>query len=524
MCVGYGHVSYNDVTGERGVFEKTAEGIGTTTGVAIIGSGFSGLAMAAELKRSGRDDFVILERANDVAGTWRDNTYPGCACDVPSHLYSFGFAPNTDWSSTFSPQPEIYAYIRRVAEQHGLLPHVRFGIEVEEASWDDEATQWRLRTSAGELTARALVSAAGPLSEPAIPDTPGLRDFKGTIFHSATWDHDHDLTGERVAVIGTGASAIQFVPQIQPRVAQLHLFQRTPPWIMPRTDRRITRIERWIYRRFPVAQTTMRNAIYWARELYAVPMLRHRLSKLIEFAGRRHLARQVKDPELRAKLTPAYSPGCKRILVSNDYLPSLGNANVEVVTDGIAEIRERSIVDVGGVEREVDTIILGTGFHVTDLPVAERVRGPGGQTLAEHWNGTPQALRGTTVSGFPNLFFVLGPNTGLGHTSVVLMAEAQAGYIRQALEHTERAGVAAIEPRQEIQDAWNAEVQRRSQGTVWLNGGCNSWYIDRNGRNSTLWPDHTFRFFAAVRRFRPSDYRVLPAHVPSAPRPAEVAA
>src|SRR3954462_9321506 len=432
------------------------ETIPNHTKVAIVGSGFSGLAMAAELKRSGNDDFVILERANDVAGTWRDNTYPGCACDVPSHLYSFGFAPNPDWSSTFSPQQEIYAYIRRAAEEQGLMPHIRFGIEVEQADWDDDAREWRLQTSGGEMTAGAIASAAGPLSEPAIPDIPGLRDFKGTIFHSATWDHNHDLTGERVAVIGTGASAIQFVPQIQPKVARLHLFQRTPPWIMPRPDRSITKVERFIYRRFPKAQIAMRNGIYWGRELFAIPMLHHRLSKVIERAGRRHLERQVKDPELRAKLTPDYSPGCKRILVSNDYLPSLDKTNVEVVTDGIAEIRQHSVVDANGVEREVDAIILGTGFHVTDLPIADRIRGRDGRTLAEQWDGTLSALRGTTVAGFPNLFFVLGPNTGLGHTSVVLMAEAQAGYIRRALEHIERAGVAALEPRQEVQAAWNA--------------------------------------------------------------------
>jgi cation diffusion facilitator CzcD-associated flavoprotein CzcO len=503
------------------MFKQT--GVPANTGVAIIGSGFSGLAMAVELKRAGRDDFVVLERANDVAGTWRDNTYPGCACDVPSHLYSFGFAPNPEWSSTFSPQPEIYAYIRRVAEEQGLMPHIRFGIEVEEADWDDEAQQWRLKTSGGEIAARAIATAAGPLSEPAIPDIPGLRDFKGTIFHSATWNHDHDLAGERVAVIGTGASAIQFVPQIQPKVAQLHLFQRTPPWITPRRDRPLTKVEKAVYKRVPKAQVAMRNGIYWGRELFALPMLHHRLSGIIEKVGRAHIKRQVKDAELRKKLTPDYSPGCKRILVSNDYLPSLDNPNVEVVTDGIAQIREHSVVDKNGVEREVDTIILGTCFHVTDLPIADRVRGRDGRTLSEHWGGTLSALRGTTVVGFPNLFFVLGPNTGLGHTSVVLMAEAQAGYIRQAIEQMERAGVAAIEPRQEAQDQWNEEIQRKSQGTVWLNGGCQSWYIDENGKNSTLWPDHTFRFFSEMKRFRPSEYRIVPAAVPSE-TPVEVPA
>ncbi|MEA2423719.1 MAG: hypothetical protein QOH13_129 [Thermoleophilaceae bacterium] len=493
------------------------ETIPSTTGLAIIGSGFSGLAMAAEMKRAGREDFVVLERANEVGGTWRDNSYPGCACDVPSHLYSFSFAPNPGWSSTFSPQQEIYAYIRRVAEQEGLLPHVRYGIEVEEATWDDDAKVWRLRTSGGDIEARAVASAAGPLSEPSIPDIPGLRDFKGAVFHSATWDHDHDLTGERVAVVGTGASAIQFVPQIQPKVSKLHLFQRTAPWIMPRPDRPLTGFEHNLYRLFPPAQLAMRKAIYWGRESFAIPMIRARLSKIITLAGRRHLAKQVPDPELRAKLTPDYSPGCKRILVSNDYLPSLSKPNVEVVTDGITEVREHSVVAADGTEREVDTIILGTGFHVTDLPIAHRVRGRDGRTHTEHWDGSLSAHRGTTVKGFPNLFFVLGPNTGLGHTSVVLMAEAQARYIRQALEHLDRAGVATVEPRPEAQDAWNAAIQRKSQGTVWLNGGCKSWYIDRNGRNSTLWPDHTFRFFSAVKKFDPSEYVTAPATVPAAP-------
>ncbi|MFL5896032.1 MAG: flavin-containing monooxygenase [Thermoleophilaceae bacterium] len=487
------------------------------TGVAIVGSGFSGLAMAVELKRAGRDDFVILERARDVGGTWRDNSYPGCACDVPSHQYSFSFAPNPDWTSTFSPQEEIYDYLRDVANREGLLPHVCFGCEVEEASWDDRAQRWRIRTSAGELEARALASAAGPLSEPAIPAIPGLRDFEGAMFHSATWDHEHDLSGARVAVIGTGASAIQFVPQIQPRVEALHVFQRTAPWIMPRPDRPLRRIERAVYRRIPAAQRAMRAAIYLGRELYAIPLLRVRLSKAIAVLARRHLRRQVPDPGLRAKLTPDYAPGCKRILVSDDYLPSLTEPNVEVVCDGIAEVRERSIVSADGSEREVDTIILGTGFHVTDLPIAERVRGRDGRTLAEHWDGSLEALRGTTVAGFPNLFFLLGPNTGLGHTSVVLMAEAQAAYIRQALEHVDRAGAVAVEPRPEAQSAWSESVQRRMRGTVWTAGGCSSWYFDSKGRNTTLWPDHTFRFFGALRRFDASEYVTLPVAVPAAP-------
>ena len=500
-------------------FDERA-GLPAAVDIAIVGSGFSGLAMAVRLKRAGHDDFVLLERGHDVGGTWRDNSYPGCACDVPSHLYSFSFAPNPEWSSTFSPQPEIQAYLKKVAGEEGVLPHVRFGQEVEDASWDDDAQRWRLRTSGGELTARVLLSAAGALSGPSIPDIPGLHDFEGAMFHSASWDHDHDLSDERVAVIGTGASAIQFVPQIQPDVAELHLFQRTPPWITPRRARPLTRIERAVYRRFPAAQRAMRGGIYWARELYAIPMLHAGLSRVIEMVGRSHLRRQVPDAELREKLTPDYAPGCKRILISNDYLPSLAKANVDVVTDAIAEVREHSVVTRDGREVEVDTIIFGTGFHVTDLPIAERVRGRDGRSLAEHWDGSLEAHRGTTVAGFPNLFFLLGPNTGLGHTSVVFMAETQADYVIRALAQMRKRGAVAVEPRAEAQQTWNDSVQERMKRTVWTSGGCESWYIDSNGKNTTLWPDFTFRFRDALRRFDAAEYAFAPAPVEA---PAEYA-
>ncbi|HWF24781.1 MAG TPA: NAD(P)/FAD-dependent oxidoreductase [Solirubrobacteraceae bacterium] len=478
----------------------------TDVDTVIVGSGFSGLAMAVALKRAGREDFLILERAHDVGGTWRENSYPGCACDVPSHLYSLSFAPNPDWTSTFSPQPEIQAYLQRVADEHRLLPHVRFGCELERAWWDEPAQRWHLETAQGPLTARVLIAAPGPLSEPAIPDLPGLENFEGTVFHSATWDHEHDLTNERVAVIGTGASSIQFVPQIQPAVSKLHLFQRTAPWIMPRPDRPLTRFERLLYRRLPVAQRVMREIIYRGRELYALPMLRAALAPAIAVVARRHLRRQVHDPGLRQKLTPSYAPGCKRILVSNDYLPSLSKPNVEVVTDGIGEIGPRSIISKDGTERAVDTIIFGTGFHVTDTPIANRVQGRDGRTLAEHWDGSLSAHRGTTVAGFPNLFFMLGPNTGVGHTSVVVMAEAQVGYVMRALDHMDAAHIETIEPRPDAQRAWNDEVQRRMQGTVWIAGGCKSWYLDSKGLNTTLWPDFTFRFRHALTRFDPGEY------------------
>jgi cation diffusion facilitator CzcD-associated flavoprotein CzcO len=476
----------------------------------IVGSGFSGLAMAVRLLREGNRDFVVLERGGDVGGTWRDNSYPGCACDVPSHLYSFSFAPNPEWSSTFSPQAEIHAYLRRVAEEQGVLPHVRLHCEMREAAWDEGAQRWRIETAQGPLSARVLVAAAGPLSEPSIPGLPGLDRFQGTTFHSATWDHGHDLAGERVAVVGTGASAIQFVPRIQPRVGSLHIFQRTPPWIMPRSARPITGLERAVYRRLPAAQRSMRSAIYWGRELYALPLVRARLAPVVEAVARMHLRRQVPDPELRARLTPDYAPGCKRILISDDYLPALSRDNVEVVTDGIAEVREHSIVTRDGRERQVDTIIFGTGFHVTDVRVATRLRGGDGRSLAEVWAGGMAAHRGTTVAGFPNLFLLLGPNTGLGHTSVVLMAEAQAGYVIEALRHMRARSVGAMAVRPAAQAVFNDRVQRAMAGTVWTAGGCASWYLDGNGRNTTLWPDFSFRFRRLLRRFDAGSYEQLP--------------
>jgi cation diffusion facilitator CzcD-associated flavoprotein CzcO len=320
-----------------------------------------------------------------------------------------------------------------------------------------------------------------------------------------------------VAVAGTGASAIQFVPQIQPQVERLHLFQRTPAWVMPRRDRPLTRFERRLYRRFPAAQRLMRRAIFWGRELYALPMLRAALSPVLRRIGMRHIESQIRDPELRGKVTPDYAPGCKRILQANDYLPALTRENVEVVCEGIAEVRERSVVGIDGTEREVDTIILGTGFRVTDLPIAERIRDAEGRSLAERWDGSPQAYRGTTVAGCPNLFILLGPNTGLGHNSVVVMAEAQADYVMDALRSAERAGAAAVEVTARAQERWNADIEERMPGTVWAEGGCSSWYFDRNGRNTTLWPDFSYRFVRALRRFEPADHLMIPPAMPAEP-------
>ncbi|HEX8392975.1 MAG TPA: NAD(P)/FAD-dependent oxidoreductase [Longimicrobium sp.] len=488
--------------------EAAVAGAETRTGIIIIGSGFGGLGMAIRLRQEGRDDFLILERAGDVGGTWRDNTYPGAACDVQSHLYSFSFALNPEWSHSFSRQPEIQAYLRRTAEEYEILPRVRFHHEVTSAEWDEAAGHWRVRAAGRDFAAPVLVMAAGALSDPMIPAIPGLDAFRGRAFHSSQWDHAYDLAGKRVAVIGTGASAIQFVPAIQPVVGRLHLFQRTPPWIIPRHDRPLGRAGQALFRRVPAAQKAVRAGIYLAREAFVFGFRNPRAMAVAQRTALRHLRRSVPDPVLRAKLTPDFTMGCKRVLLSNDYLPALTRPNVEVVTDAIAEIRARSIITRDRVEREVDAIILGTGFRPTDPPLAPVTRGREGRTLAEAWKGSPQAHLGTTVAGFPNLFILLGPNTGLGHTSVVYMIEAQLEHVIRALRHMRETGVAALEPRPEAQAAFVAEVDRRMRGTVWTHGGCASWYLDETGRNSTLWPDFTWRFRRRLSRFDPSEYRM----------------
>lgn len=481
--------------------------------VAIIGAGFGGLGTAIRLRQAGLADadLVIFERAGDVGGVWRDNTYPGAACDVESHLYSFSFALNPDWSRSYSPQAEIWAYLRRCAQDFGVWPLIRFGHTVHGADWDAAESAWRLRTSHGEFRAAFLINGSGALSEPATPNLPGLKTFQGPAFHSARWPADVDLRGRRAAVIGTGASAIQFVPALQPLVSRLHIFQRTPPWVIPRRDVPLSAAARERYRRFPALMRLQRGWLAATRELTGVAFQHPRLMRLMEAQARRHMELTVKDPELRAKLTPHYTIGCKRVLLSNDYYPALVQPNVELITAGVAEVRAQSIVDTAGVERAVDALIFGTGFRVTDFPFSGCLRGRAGRSLTEVWAGSPQAHLGTMAAGFPNLFLLQGPNTGLGHTSVLLMIEAQIEYLLQALAYLRQHGAAALEPRAEAQAAFVAEVDRRLAGTVWNAGGCRSWYLDQTGRNSTIWPGTTGQFRRRLARFNPAEYQLTPA-------------
>ncbi len=486
----------------------------TETDIAIVGAGFSGLGMAIRLKQEGIDDFVVLERHEDVGGTWWVNTYPGCACDVPSHLYSFSFAPNPDWTQTYSTQPEIRDYLLGLAREHDLYRHTRLNTAVESAAWDEEAGRWQLETSGGPVSARVMISGQGALAEPSIPDLPGLDTFAGTIFHSARWNHEHDLRGKRVAAVGTGASAIQFVPAIQPEVAQLDVYQRTPPWVMPHPNRRIRDREKALFRRLPGYQKLVRGGVYSGRELLVLGFVkRPRIMKLVERIARRHIRDQVPDPELRRKVRPDYTIGCKRILPSNAWYPALGQPNVDLVTSPIREVRPHAIVCEDGTERAVDTIVFGTGFHVADMPVGEWVRGRGGRTLMEAWNGSPRAYLGTATSGFPNLFMLLGPNTGLGHSSMVYMLESQLNYVLDAVRTMRARGTATAEVRPEVQEAYTREIDARMRGTVWSTG-CASWYLDATGRNPTLWPDWTWRFRRRTRRFEPAKFLLAPAAGP----------
>ncbi|MDD7813754.1 NAD(P)/FAD-dependent oxidoreductase [Mycobacterium sp. CSUR Q5927] len=476
----------------------------------IIGTGFSGLGMAIALQKQGVE-FLILEKADEIGGTWRDNTYPGCACDVPSHLYSFSFEPKATWSRLFSPQPEILDYLKGVTDKYDLRRHIRFGSKVTRAAWDDDEFRWHVFTEDGqEYVAQFVVSGVGGLHIPRLPDIDGIDEFAGTAFHSAQWDHSVDLTGKRVAVIGTGASAIQIVPAIVDRVAELQLYQRTPAWVVPVPHHQLPGAVRQAFAVVPGLRYAVRAGIYWALEGVGFAMTkRPGLLRLIEAVGKLNIRRQVRDKELRRKLTPQYRAGCKRILYSgNNYYRAVADPTTTLITDRISRITRSGIVTADNVERPVDVIIYATGFHVTDSYTYVGIIGPNGEDLVERWNREGvEAHRGIAVADMPNLFFLLGPNTALGHTSVVFMIESQIRYVAQAIAAADKAGAQALAPSRAAQDRYNAELQDKLAGSVWMTGGCNSWYLDEHGVNRTLWSGMTWQYWQSTRSLRAGEYR-----------------
>ncbi|QFU93121.1 NAD(P)/FAD-dependent oxidoreductase [Amycolatopsis sp. YIM 10] len=479
--------------------------------VLVVGAGASGIGAAIRLRQAGVRDFAVLEKAAEIGGTWRDNTYPGCACDVPSALYSFSFAPNPEWTRAFAKQPEIRAYLRDTAEKYGVTEHLRFGAEVLRARWNADEHHWGLETTAGPMTARVLIAGTGPWHEPLIPDIPGLATFPGEVFHSSRWNHDYDLTGKRVAVVGTGASAVQFVPEIQPEVARLHLFQRTAQWVLPKPDHYVPKAERWLMRRFPRAQRALRRAEYAGMEALGIGFRHPWILRQVQRAGLLHLRATVRDPVLRKALTPDYTLGCKRLLMSNSYYPALTKSNVDVHATAVREVRGATVTGADGSSAEVDAIILGTGFHILDMPVADKVFDGAGRSLADHWKGSPRAYLGTTVTGFPNLFLLLGPSLGTGHTSAFMILEAQLAYTIDAVRRIRSRGWSAVDVLPRAQAAFNNEVQAALPGTVYNSGGCASYYLDENGRNSFSWPWSTARMRARIREFDPSEYKISSA-------------
>jgi len=480
------------------------------TTVAIIGSGFSGLGMAIQLRRRGRDDFLILEKSHDVGGVWRDNTYPGCGCDVPTVLYSYSFEQNPFWSKMWSSQPEIHAYLRRIADKYDLRRKTSFGTEVVAARWDAPASRWRLRSADGRtITTQFIVIGDGPLTVPKIPKLNGIESFTGAVFHSAQWDHTVDLTGKKVAVIGTGASAIQFVPIIAERVGQLQLYQRTPPWVLGRFDPTIPKSLQKLFAKVPLTRNIFRVVAYWVAESLGLGLYGFggNLHKPLEWAAKANIRKSIKDPALAAKLTPNYQIGCKRLLFSPTYYPALARPNAEVITDGIAEVRPGSIVTVDGTERAVDVIICATGFHIFDKYDSLDIRGAGGESMVQRWNTDGfQGHMGITVAGAPNAFFLMGGNSGVIYTSLVFMIEQQIKLVLRAMDRVQQRAAASVRVRQDAQDKFNEDIQRRSAKKVWVKGSCTNWFVDDDGVNRVLWPGFTWQYWRAARNFDETQY------------------
>jgi cation diffusion facilitator CzcD-associated flavoprotein CzcO len=484
-----------------------AEAVTSPPSVAIVGAGFGGIGTAVSLRRAGIEDIVVFERGKRVGGVWNKNTYPGAACDVPSHLYSYSFAPNPRWGRRFAVQPEIQRYVEDVAERHGVLNRVRLNTDVRSADWDPDTTRWRLDTDAGPVEADMLVCACGQLTRPAIPHVEDLEQFTGPAFHSSEWRHDVDLRGLRVGVLGAGASAIQFVPAIQPLVRSLTLVQRTPPWILPKPDRGYRPLAATVFERMPLTQRAGRFGWWAFLEAGIAGFIGNDAAMApLRAISRTHLRRQVRDPDLRRRLTPTYKMGCKRVLISNDWYPALSAPNVEVVTDGIERATATGLVMRDGREVELDALIFGTGFRTREFVAPMSITGHEGRTLDDFWAGVPNAWHGLSVPGFPNMFLIYGPNTFGGSGSGVYMIESQIRHVVAAASELRRTGARTIEVRPEAHADFMDFLHERQRKTVWATGGCSSWYVDEQGRDPTNWPGYTLDYRRRTARISPDVY------------------
>ena len=481
--------------------------------IAIIGSGFAGVGMGIELRKAGIDSFTIFEREGDVGGTWRDNTYPGCACDVPSYVYSYSFEPNPNWSSIFGKSEEIQSYIKGCVEKYQLAPHFRFNEGIKKAVFDDHLGLWELTTTKNKkFKARAVISAVGGLTDPSNPDINGIDQFEGEIFHTARWNHDYDLKGKKVAVIGTGCSSIQVIPEIVGDVEHLDVYQRTPGWIMPKIDLKISDKAQQLFSRFPTIQNFVRGVFYWGSEALAPSLILDSpfLSRLFENIARRNIKNGIKDPELRQKVTPDFQFGCKRMMISSDYYPTLERENVELLTSGIQEVKANSIVTQDGEEHPADCIILATGFSLGLANSPFEITGLGGRSLGDDWAKTGAvAYKGVAMSGYPNWFMIMGPNTGPGHTSVLIYTEGQIKYNLQAIKALMDNDLKYVNVDKTLQDEYNESIQRRMKYTVWTSGSCKSWYLNDDGSNHALYPGFAAEYVSRIKKFKQSEYAVV---------------
>ena len=477
-----------------------------------MGAGFGGIGLGIQLKQAGIETFTILEKGAGVGGVWRDNSYPGLTVDVPSHLYQFSFEPNHEWTRRFPLRDEILAYLERCTDRYGLREHIRLGTEVALADFDAERGVWAIALVGGEqVEADFLVTATGQLSRPSYPRIPGLDEFAGELFHSARWNHDYDLGGKRVAAIGTGASAIQYIPEVAKLAKRLHVFQRSPGWVVPKPDRPYRPREKAIFRHVPLVTRISRRLTFLRFEFFTMGMTRgYWMLRPYEYGFKRRLAKEVPDPDLREKLVPSYPLGCKRVLISNDYLPALTRPNVEVVTDRIAAVTPAGVRTEDGLEREVDAIVLGTGFQANEFLAPMAIRGLDGRDLNDAWRDGADAYLGLAVSGFPNMFMLYGPNTNLGAGSIITMLESQIGYVVQAIAGLRRTGARWMDVREDVQSGFNQEVQRRLEDTVW-NGGCNSWYRTESGKVTNNWAGLVTEYRRRTRRPALDEYRLSQA-------------